>query len=381
MLRKKNFEDGTYTSYGYDPTAVTWKTFLEGTYGISSDEEYKNLVLSEDIIADYKGKMNPLEQYTKETVGEEVTYNFAADTTNPIWVAVNSGMQEAADKYFSITGVHVLVSLYDSVFAYASGETQVDPTVEGKWTADQVAGAKELLNKVAEYLKEEKGTYIEKLDKIMAAYKSAPTVAGTTLSTFTYGETKTIDLYSYKALGLTLIWQNLGSFANGSMVETFNDACKNIYDYTQKVDGNALSALTIDNPVSYENVDYSLKKEDVFASGIETKFGYHLFVETKVATRNNLETDEEKPARYIPTLEEIQKNVSGQTVSTNVKTAITTYYAGYQGELKGTYYFNIVLNNEIKNLVSDANLKTYIDNYNDYIFESSLKYVTKDFLN
>ena len=378
---KKNFNDGTYTTYGYDPELVTWKTFLEGTYGISTDEEYKNIVLVDDIIAAYKDKMNPLEQYTKETSGEETTYNFSADETHPYWTLINAKMAEAASEYFSINGIHVLVSLYDDVFNYASGGTQVDPTEEGNWTPAQVAAAKELLNKVSEYLKEEKGTYAEKLTKFVSAYKSAPSVAGTALSTFTYGENKTIDLYSYKALGLSVIWQNLGTFANGSMVETFNDACKVVYDHTQHEAGDKLEALTADNNVTVDDIEYSLKKEDVFASGIETKYGYHLFIEVEVKERNNLEEDGEKPARYIPTLEEIQKSVSGQSVTTKVKTAISTYYANYQSELKNANFFTALQNNELKALVSDENLKKYIDNYNDSIFESNLSYLTKDFLN
>ena len=381
---KKNFEDGTYTSYGYDPTAVTWKTFLEGTYGVSTDEEYKNLVLVGDVIEAAKAKVNVLEQYTKETVGEETTYTFEADETHPYWTAINAGMQKAADEYFSITGVHVLVALYDDVFDYVNGATQLDVTKDGEWTEEQKNAARELLFKVYDYIKTEKGTYAAKLDKLMAAYKSAPTVAGTTLSTFAYGEDKTIDLYSYKALGLTLIWQNLGTFANGSMVEDFNSVCKVIYDYKQNAEGSPIAEIANGAEVGYGDNGYNIYntyKEDVIVRGIRTKFGYHLFAATSVSTRSNLETDTEKPVRYIPTLEEIQKNASGQTVSSNVKTAISTYYSNYQKELSGADFFTVLQNNEIKALVSDANLKTYIDNYNNDIFENTLKYVTKDFLN
>lgn len=376
---KKNFEDGTYTSYGYDPTLVTWKTFLEGTYGVSTDEEYKNVVLVEDIIKDAKTKINPLEQYTKETTGEEVSYTFAADENHKYWIKINEGMTEASANYFSVTGIHVLVSLYEDVFSYASGYTQVDPTADGNWTNEQVEGAKELLTKVSDYLVNAKGTYAKKLDKLVAAYKSAPAVEGADLSTFTYGETN-INLAKYKKLGLTLIWQNLGTFANGSMVENFNQVSKNVYDYTQTVAGNPLIDLSSNHDVDYENVHYSINGEDVFANGIETKFGYHLFVETKATARVNLEDDAEKPARYIPTLDEIQKYASDQALVSKVKTAISTYYSKYQNELKGTDFFNVLQNLELKELVSDANFKAYIDNYNDYIFKNNLKNITKDFL-
>ena len=373
---KKNFEDGSYTSYGYNPEELTWKTFLEGTYGISTDEEFKNITLVTDIISAYKEKMNPLEQYTKTTTDTGVSYDFSADTTHKYWTLIEPKMQEAAAEYFSVTGVHVLVALYDDVFSYASGGTQLDPTVEDtKWTDTQVAKAKELLEKVAAYIGNAKGTYTEKLDKLMAAYKAAPTTGNTALSEF-----NGINFTEYKALGLTLIWQNLGTFANGSMVEDFNTVCKNIYDFSQNVEGNKLAELSAENQVEVDGVKYAQKGDDVLACNIETKFGYHLFIKTGATSRSNLEDDAEKPARYVPTLEEIQMNVSGQTVASKVKTAISTYYSKYQEELKGDNFFNILQNNEIKKITSDENLKKYIDQYNDYIFDKNLKNVTSEFL-
>ena len=157
-----------------------------------------------------------------------------------------------------------------------------------------------------------------------------------------------------------------------------------IYDYKQNAEGSPIAEIANGAEVGYGDNGYNIYnayKEDVIVRGIRTKFGYHLFAATSVSTRSNLETDTEKPVRYIPTLEEIQKNASGQTVSSSVKTAISTYYSNYQKELSGADFFTVLQNNEIKALVSDANLKTYIDNYNNDIFENTLKYVTKDFLN
>ena len=170
---KKNFNDGTYTSYGYDPTLVTWKTFLEGTYGVSTDEEYKNVVLVNDIIKDYKKTVNPLEQYTESTDEEgNKTYTFSADDTHAYWNRINAAMAEASAKYFNITGVHVLISLYDDVFSYANSGTQIDPTVEGNWTDEQITGARNLADEVVDYLKTEKGTNTKKLDKLMQESKA-----------------------------------------------------------------------------------------------------------------------------------------------------------------------------------------------------------------
>ena len=382
---KKNFNDGTYTSYGYDPTLVSWKTFLEGTYGVSTDEEYKNVVLVNDIIKDYKKTVNPLEQYTESTDEEgNKTYTFSADDTHAYWNRINAAMAEASAKYFNITGVHVLISLYDDVFSYANSGTQIDPTVEGNWTDEQITGARNLANEVVDYLKTEKGTNTKKLDKLMQAYKSAPTIEGNALSTLAYGENKSINLSAYKKLGLTLIWQNLGTFSNGSMVEQFNDSCKAVYDYVYDKENSPIKELNEDTIVGYGDdgfTIYSMKGDEIFVQAIPTKFGYHVFVKTAATKRTNLESEESGLVRYIPTLEEIQKNVSGQTVESKVKTAISTYYSSYSNELSGDYFYKVILNNELKGLVSDENFKTYIDNYNDYIFNNNLTKITKDFLN
>ena len=382
---KKNFEDGTYTTYGYDPTLVTWKTFLEGTYGISSDAEYKDYVLASDVIAAYKKTVNPLEQYVESTDenGNKV-YTFNADDTHAYWNRINTAMAEASAKYFNITGVHVLISLYDDVFSYANSGTQIDPTVEGNWSLEQITGARNLANEVVDYLKTEKGTNTKKLDKLMQAYKSAPTIEGTALSTLAYGENKSINLSAYKKLGLTLIWQNLGTFSNGSMVEQFNDSCKAVYDYVYDKDNSPIKELNEGTIVGYGDdgfTIYSMKGDEIFVQAIPTKFGYHVFVKTAATKRTNLESEESGLVRYIPTLEEIQKNVSGQTVSSSVKTAISTYYSSYSSELSGDYFYQVLLNNELKNLVSDENFKTYIDNYNENIFNNCFKKLTKDFLN
>lgn len=382
---KKNFNDGTYKTYGYDPALVTWKTFLEGTYGISSDEEYKDVVLVSDVIAAYKKTVNPLEQYTESTDEDgKKTYTFSADDTHPYWNKINAAMNEASAEYFNVTGVHALVSLYDDVFSYANNATQIDPTVEGNWTVEQVNAARELTREVVDYLIVENGTYAKKLDKLVEAYKSAPLVEGTPLSTFAYGADKSINLSHYKALGLTLIWQNLGTFSNGSMVEKFNSVCKVVYDYIYDKENSPIKALDDDNQVGYGDdmfITYRKNGEDITVSRIPTKFGYHAFVETATTKRTNLEEEDSGLVRYVPTLEEIQKNASGQTVSSKVKTAISTYYNAYSSELSGDYFYQILLNNELKNLVSDENFKTYIDNYNENIFNNCFKKITKDFMN
>lgn len=386
---KENFNNGTYVEYGYDPKLVTWKTFLEGSYGVVGDEGFVELKKSQDALTDYAAKLNPLEQYTKD---DEGNYNFSATEEHAYWQLLTTAWNKQIEEFYSVKGIHVLVSLYEDDFGYANDGEKIPANEEGKWTEAQIAGAKELLEKVSAYLKSAKGTYAEKLDKFVLAYACAPKFSSTTYSalcTFTYNDGANdvnIDLSTYKALGLNIIWQDLGTFANGSMVEEFDSVAKIIWNHTQGLEGDVIATLS-DADATYEGIAYSTKDDAIYANGIATKYGYHLFVETKANALSVAEesTDSETgivTKRYLPTLAEIQDKVAGKTVTSSVSTAISKYYANYQSELKGSYFTSISCYNEISKLLPEADkaVKDFLDLYIDYVCENNLKYVTKDFL-
>lgn len=382
---KANFNNGTYVQYGYDPALVTWRTFLEGSYGVVDDKAFIEYKKAQDSLNDYTTTLNPLEQYTLE--GEEK--KFSATEEDEYWQLMSAAWEEQLAKYYSIKGVHVLVSLYEDSFDYANDGEKVPANEEGKWTEAQIAGAKELLEKLTAYLVNGKGTYAEKLDKFVLAYACAPQFASTTYSslcTFTY-DGGSIDLSSYKALGLAVIWQDLGTFTNGSMVEEFDNVAKVIWNHTQNVEGDVIATLSDSDTATADGITYTAKGDDVLASAIATKYGYHLFVETGANKLTVVEetTDSETgitTKRYLPTLAEIQDKAAGKTISSNASTAISKYYANYQSELKGSYFASAMGYNEILKLLpeSDKDIKAFLDLYIDYVFENNLKYVTKDYL-
>lgn len=390
---KENFEKGTYKEYGFDPALIGWTSFLEGSYGVANEEELKTLLLAQAISKDFVSNVNVIEKHTvtKDENSKKV-YNFAYTeeeaNASELWKDIQAAMQKDVDEYFSVKGIHLLVSAYESVEAYAGNSNMLDPTLEDtKWTAEQKAKAKELCEKVASFIADEKGTYQEKLEKIVKAYKQAP-VGNTTheLSTITSNGANpvTINLSEYKGYGLYVKWESLGTFTNGSMVEQFNDAVKSIWD-ADKADGKT------DRVTVYENKDAVENKHS-----IETKYGYHVYVNLASNSLSYIDkttSGEGENAvdvyRYLPTVAEIRQQISGETLNSQVTSAITKYYEPYKKEVEGTYFISVLQYNAVNELMasftttgnsSQEDVKEFLGLYVDYVFETNLKKVTKDFI-
>ena len=390
---KKNFEAGTYKEYGFDPELIGWTTFLEGSYGVSNDDELKMMLLTQAISKDFAANVNVIEKHevTKDENSKKV-YNFAYTeeqaNASELWKDIKAAMEKDVEEYFSVKGIHLLVSAYESAEAYASGANMLDPTLDDTlWTDEQIAKAKELCEEVAAFIADEKGTYQEKLEKIVNAYKQAPVgVTTSELSTITSNGSNpvTINLSVYKGYGLYVKWESLGTFTNGSMVEQFNDAVKSIWD-ADKADGKT------DRVTVYENKDASENKHS-----IETKYGYHVYVnlasnsltyieKTKVGEGDNAE----EVTRYLPTVAEIRQQIAGDKLSSAITSAISKYYTPYKSELEGTYFISVLQYNAVNELMasftttgnaSKEEVSEFLGLYVDYVFENNLKKVTKDFI-
>ena len=390
---KENFEKGTYKEYGFDPELIGWTSFLEGSYGVSNDEELKMTLLTQAISSDFIANVNVIEKHevTKDENSKKV-YNFKYTeeqvNASELWKDIYAAMQKDVDEYFSVKGIHLLVSTYESVESYAGSSNPLDPTLEDtKWTAEQKAKAKELCEKVAEFIADEKGTYEEKLEKIVKAYKEAP--AGNTsheLSTITSNGSNpvTINLSEYKGYGLYVKWESLGTFTNGSMVEQFNDAVKTIWDADQ-ADGKK------DRVTIYENKEVAENKHS-----IETKYGYHVYVNLKSNALTYIDEsetgdgdDKVKIIRYLPTVAEIRQQVKGDNLTSAVTSAISKYYQPYKSEIEGTYFISVLQYNAVNDLMASyttngnstkEDVQNFLNLYVDYVFETNLKKVTKDFI-
>lgn len=389
---KKNFKNGNYTDYGYDPDSMTWDLFIRSLYGVENEDELLFAFLAESITSEYSATINPISEVDDE--GEYVISNTSAEATD-YWRLINEKMNELANAKFSVDGIHLLVAHYATVEDYINGNNVVDPE---EWTDEQREAAEELIGLVVAFVNDSTGTYDSRLERIADAYKYAPVKNSAVqfngvdveLSITSDGGNVTINLSKYKELGLYVKFESLGVFTQGKMVDEFNDAVKEIWD--ADVQKNVFNDSKIND----------IDKVTVLATPIVTTHGYHAYIniESKelstyikkeaVTTSDNVEYHE---YQYVPTLEQIRtylENKNTTEITERAKTAVTTYYTVIADELSGTTFTQIMMYNALNSVISsystnnasvskDAVAK-YIEAYKDYVFESSLTYVTSDYI-
>lgn len=266
---------GYYSSYGYDPSSMSWEDFLRNVNGANDEKDLAFLTLYSEIVSDYINKA--LKTITIEADGKDTKFEdtYTEALSSKVWKLIEEKMAAVQAEEFTVNGVHLLVSVYETVNDAVSAKNDSESTVSAlepkDWTEEQVALAKELIAAVSEYLEYAEGTYEDKLEAVVSAFESAPyayKVDGKYVPiiddykeqykyTLECGE-YTIDLAKYKSAGLTLTYQNLSSFSNGSMVEAFNDAAKEIWEK--------------------DFADKEFNRITVYDKPIETEFGYHLYV-------------------------------------------------------------------------------------------------------
>lgn len=380
---KTNFKNGTYSNYGYAPETSTWQTFMEASYSVNTEEDLLMRFLLDAVETNYTSKLNTV-------VDKDIELSEAE--ASALWTNIQASMQKKVDEYFSVKGIHLLVSSYKSTTDYISGATPLDPK---EWTEEQNTKAVELIAEIVNYVKESTGTYKERLEKIVDAFKTCPNKVGD----YTFGEqavkttlvsengNATINVSLYKGYGLYVKFENLGTFTNGKMVEAFNDAVKAIYD------AEVAAGRFGDKSVVVLNEE-----------AIKTQYGYHLYInqnvdEPKYAERTENESYDEDSGemkgngtytyRYLPTLEEIRTYTadnSSSSLSSYVKNAISYYYSGINSELTGSYFTLAKRVHELSGLqftsskLDASSFAKYVSYYENYVIENNLKLVTTDYL-
>ena len=388
---KKNFKNGNYKEYGYDPSQMSWTLFIKSLYTVENEDELVLSFLAESITKEYAKNINRFAELNDK--GEFVLSNDAALTDN-YWRLISNQMEAEAKKKFSVEGIHLLVSHYDTVEDYISGSNIVDPE---KWTEEQRVAAEKLVNEVIAFVKDSKGSYASRLERIAEAFKYAPVknadatyannkVARTIVSD---GGAVTINLSEYKEKGLYVKYESLGVFAQGKMVESFNDAVKKIWDADADKD--------VFNNKDLNDVD----KVTVLETPIKTSFGYHAYINIeskelssyiKVIT-DSVDGKTFHKYQYVPTMDEVRKyvkNTNTTEITEKVKNAIKTYYTPIADELSGDAFSYIMMVNALEQVISSYSstdngvsqdaLKKYIECYKDYTFSDLLSNVTVDYL-
>ena len=309
---KKNFEDGNYVSYGYDPETMAWEDFISGVYGAKNDDELMLLFLYGDIVTNFTESLLDL---TEKADGEYVD--------SKVWDLIDAKMQESFDKFFSVKGIHLLICMYETPVGESTNGSLIDPE---EWTEEQKELANKLYADINKYVNASKGTYQSKLAKIQEAFDNCPRTLGdatyngqTVKTTLTSDDgSVVINVAEYRAAGLYAKYEDLGAFANGQMVEAFDAAVKSIWDLDIK--------------------DEKTDRVSVYGEAIVTEYGYHYYVNlssTKASTYS-VKVDDETVKYNLPRIEEVRQYLENSSkVNSDAKTIITKYYTPVASEISG----------------------------------------------
>lgn len=273
------FLAGAYSSYGYDPSTMTWEEFLTDVNGAKDEKDLAFINLYSEIMGDYVKEA--LKYILVDGEANEIDYMTSLEeaTNSKVWSIISERMNDVLAEKFTVNGIHLLVCAYETVNDAANAsdkDSKVTPLDPKKWTDEQKQLAKELIEDVYFYLQCAEGTYASKLEAVVNAFKAAPyahevdgkyvDVINTSGEKYKYyleaAEAK-IDLAKYKSAGLSLKYESLGTFSNGSMVDSFNDAAKSIWDQDMK-------------DKEYNRV--TVYRHETDGAAIETTYGYHLYV-------------------------------------------------------------------------------------------------------
>lgn len=311
---KAAFEAGEYKDYGY-PAKMGWKNFIKVRYGVATEEDVFYLLLFNRVKDNYAKSLG------KITAADSELADFYLRQ-----------MQKQVDDYFKARGIQLVIEVLDE-----KGKAK-DPE---KWNATQNEYAKhfykDVLDLLAAELKENE-TYEKRLHELVTAYKKAPRfLAGlpqdkdsqpSDASQYLY---EGIEISKYKTAGLNIRFSDLGTFTNGSKAKALNDAAKEIWDK---------------DPDSKETVIYGLGEEEI--PYIITSEGFHVYINLETMPLSEWET-----GKVLPTIEQImtyEKSSSDSSLTTKIKTAITTYYKPIHDELTGSYNVAATLYEGLKTL-------------------------------
>ncbi|MBO4666792.1 MAG: hypothetical protein J5666_01495 [Bacilli bacterium] len=305
--QRLNFLSGAYSYYGYTPSSdYTWEDFMFEINGVRTEKELAMLSLYSTVSNDYIKKTIEFVSVNEETTLDKIDFLMSEEDAlaSAAWQVLKTRMNDMVSDKFTVSGEHLLVSKYaDPKDGYASGTpvSPMDDSDDNKWTDEEKALAKELIEKVYEYLLSVEGTYTSKLNALVDAYKEAPygiegrpTVVNSSNEKYLYvleypgGE---IDLAKYKSAGLMIKFESLGSFTEGKMVKEFEDAAKAIWEQ-DKAD-NETSRITI-----YQDAEAK--------HAIETQYGYHLYINLSSTFVTEYKSLGEDVESAIPSLKEIR---------------------------------------------------------------------------
>jgi len=320
---KKEFAAGQYASMG-------WENYINYVYQVHNEHELKLYLLYEDLGQKYIKAMYDVEGIEKDS---------------NLWDLYKYNMQKAVDKYYNVTGYHLLISVND-----ANGR----PTDPSDWTDYQKTLAEELDAQIKVYLSNTAGKHSEKFEKVTLEFAKAPRFVAKTdfpiqpeIDNLTYN-LDNIEISKFKSAGLSVKYEDLGSFENGKMVEAFSDAMIKIWKAATFTDG-------IDEATVLYGVDIAAGEY------IISEFGYHIYVNTKAIDIPKW-TEDSQNKHILPTFEQIQTYLidkENESLSKDILAAIDKYFNPVRNELTSNTLTSIELIKEQKALNVDFKIEAF----------------------
>lgn len=380
--QRLNFLSGAYSYYGYTPSSdYTWEDFMFDINGVRSEKELAMLSLYSTVSNDYIQKTIEFIAVNDETDLDKIDFLMTeADAlASSAWEVLQKRMNAMVSDSFTVNGEHLLVSKYaDPADAYKSGTpvSPLDNNDENKWTDEEKALAKELIEKIYEYLLVVEGTYTTKLNNIVSAFSNAPydvtgrpTVVNSSNEQYKYVleyPGGSIDIAKYKSAGLHVKFESLGKFTEGKMVKEFEDAAKSIWEKDKEDNDSNRITIYADSESKH---------------AIETQFGYHLYINLSSTFVKEYVSNGETVATAIPSLQEIRTSnmiaalnalITDETsdsdkekidakvkelqdtLSSDATSAISTYYSTVITEFTGSYFSALLQQHDIAKMASGA---------------------------
>lgn len=339
---KQEFAAGQYAGMG-------WANYIKYVYQVESEHELKLFLLYEDLSKDFINKKFDIIDIEKPS---------------SVWDIYVANMEKTLADYYNVTGYHLLVSVNDSAG---------NPTDTSDWTDYQKTLAEELDSQVKHYLQITPGKYSENFEKIVSVFAKAPKLLVKpgfpempVIEDVKY-VLDNVEISKFKSAGLSVKYEDLGSFENGKMVEAFSIAMREIWNDAYFTDG-------ADETTIIYGVDVSVGKQ------IVSEFGYHVYVNTKSQDIAKWE-DESEIKHVLPTLEQIQKYIedkADETLTKEMIAAINKYFTPVRTELLGQALTSIELLKDQKTLDINFEIDGFTkEEYNRFL-DINIEKLTED---
>ena len=381
IQQKRTFSQGGFE--GYSPS-IGWTNFMKQYFNVDTEDELKLRVLYTVLVDDLADNLGKISEDT--TVDDEV------------WQFYYAAMDERVRDYYEVTGFHLLIGVYkdgNENGVYDDG-SESDELIEPKeWTAYQTALVEELYDEAISLLEgAEAFDYQNTLLTFESDFKKAPKFLANVKqdsASQPYQPGGVVDIYKYskyKSAGITVMYQDLGTFGNGSMVADFDEAARFIWQRKY-----AYEALGFGNE---KEINIYTKNESLDGGYLSSQFGYHVYVNTgwTAPTKYYKDGDDEGVvlASSEKMLEIVKKYIADSTdpsLTTDDKNLVTKFYLPIATEFKGdddqsggNYKYIDILRRQLEMNVEFANdndvkLDRYLDKVKEYkdSYVDSLSYL------